>query len=492
MQVRTIIALAAVGIAGLAIFVGCTPVDSTAPTVLITTPGDGDTLTQGNVAIKVRATDDKAMSRVEFYVDNALKGADSTGVADTFSFTWNATSESLGHTIKAKAYDTAENVAEQTITIYVRPATTGTIHDHDIAADETWYPAGNPHYVTQGIAVANGARLTIMPGCLVKFYTGTDVGLLIGNTTTGELIAVGKPDSLITFTSNAASAQPGDWFGIRFANADVPTSHLSYCVIEYGGYADGGAISPTWYSTVSVDHCTIRHSAGNGVSTIDHDGRVVNFTDNTIVDCAKYPMDAVANQVRHIGTGNVLTGNGNDYIMIHGRDVDSSGTWLKQSVPYLVQDSTDVGLGGDASPVLTIEKGTTIKFGLDASMTVGYTVNATLIAEGDSLNPITFTSAQTSPQAGDWRFLWLAMGPLAAQSQLTWCNILYAGRSDEGNLLITGEADPVVQHCDIGYGSAYGIWLDGGTYPDPDVLRANNYIHDNASGDIRVPPPPVK
>jgi hypothetical protein len=365
---------------------------------------------------------------------------------------------------------------------------TGTIHDHDIAADETWYAADNPHCVTQGIAVANGATLTIMPGCVVEFYTGTDVGLLIGNTTDGELIAVGTPDSLITFTSHAASPQPGDWYGIHFANANRPTSHLSYCVIEYGGYADGGAISPTWYSSVSVDHCTIRHSAGNGVYTSEHDGWVKNFTDNTITDCAKYPMDAYCNHVRLLGTGNVLTGNGMDYIKIHGRNVDSSGTWLKQSVPYFVSDSTDVGLGGDASPVLTIEKGTTIKFGAGSSMTVGYTVNATLIAEGDSLNPITFTSAAATAQPGDWRFLWLAMGPLATQSRLTWCKILYAGGvSNEGNLLITGEANPVVQHCEIAYSATYGIWLDGAVYPDPATLRAENDIHDNASGDIRTP-----
>jgi hypothetical protein len=476
--------------AGLLLIAACDTADTTAPIVVITMPSDGDTLTQGNIAITVHATDNKAVTKVEFYVDNAMKGVDSTADADTFRYTWDAASESLGHTITAKAFDAADNMAADTITVYVRPTAVGTIHDHDIAADETWYPSGNPHYVTQGIAVANGARLTIMPGCLVKFYTGTDVGLLIGNTTDGELIAVGKPDSLITFTSNAASPQPGDWFGIHFANANRPTSHLSYCVIDYG-YADGGAIAPKWYSSVSVDHCTIRNSAGNGISTEDHDGWVKNFTGNTITACAKYPMDAYANHVRHIGTGNVLTGNGLDYIVIHGREVESTGTWLKQSVPYLVHDSTDVGLGGDASPVLTIEKGTTIKFGIGSSMTVGYTVNATLIAEGDSLNPITFTSASSTPQAGDWQFLWLAMGPLATQSKLTWCNILYAGgvggMSDQGNLLITGEALPVVQHCEIAYSAAYGIWLDGAVYPDPATLRAENNIHDNASGDIRTP-----
>jgi hypothetical protein len=481
--------LAVVGIAGLAIFFSCQPVDATAPVVVIVSPGNGETLAQGNIAVKVHATDDKAMSRVEFYVDNTLKSTDSLADADTWRWTWDATSESLSHAIKVKAYDSIGNVAEKTNTIYIRAAGVGTIHDHDISSDETWYPSGNPHWVTQGISVANGAKLTIMPGCLVKFYTGTDVGLLIGNTTTGELVAVGKPDSLITFTSNAATPQPGDWFGIRFANADRPTSHLSYCVIDYGGYADGGAISPTWYSSVSVDHCTIKRSAGNGIYTDDHDGRVTNFTGNTITNCAKYPMDAWPNNVRHLGTGNTLTGNGFDYIVVRNGGVESTGTWLKQSVPYLVHDGSDVGLGGDDNPVLTIERGTTIKFGIGSSMTVGYTVNATLIANGDSLNPITFTSVASVPQAGDWRFLWLAMGPLATQSSLTYCKILYAGGvSNEGNLLITGEATPVVQHCEIGYSQTYGIWLDGAVYPDPATLRAENNIHDCASGDIRVPP----
>ena len=75
--------MAALGIAGLAMFLACQPVDSTKPTAVIVTPTAGETLAQGNVAVKVHATDDKAMSRVAFYVDNSLKGADSTADADT-------------------------------------------------------------------------------------------------------------------------------------------------------------------------------------------------------------------------------------------------------------------------------------------------------------------------------------------------------------------------------------------------------------------------
>jgi YVTN family beta-propeller protein len=114
-------ALTAAGIACLALFLGCRRVDKTAPTVNIITPSDGDTLAQESIGIEVNATDNWAMSRVEFYVDSTLRGTDSTGDADTYRYTWDATNESLAHTVMAKAYDTTGNSAEQTITVHVLP-----------------------------------------------------------------------------------------------------------------------------------------------------------------------------------------------------------------------------------------------------------------------------------------------------------------------------------------------------------------------------------
>ena len=108
--------LTAVGIACLALFLGC----QRAPTVTITVPSEGDTLAQGSIEVKARATDNRAISRVDFYVDNNLKGTDSTGDADTFRYTWDAASESLTHTIKAKAFDATGDSAEQAITVFVR------------------------------------------------------------------------------------------------------------------------------------------------------------------------------------------------------------------------------------------------------------------------------------------------------------------------------------------------------------------------------------
>ena len=56
----------------------------------------------------------------------------------------------------------------------------------------------------------------------------------------------------------------------------------------------------------------------------------MNFTGNTISECTDYPMDVLSNNIRHLRTGNMLTANGIQGIMVRGRNVDSTGTWLNQ------------------------------------------------------------------------------------------------------------------------------------------------------------------
>ena len=76
---------------------------------------------------------------------------------------------------------------------------------------------------------------------------------------------------------------------------------------------------------------------------------------------------------------------------------------------------------------------------------------------------------------------------LAADGSQRWAYTEDGGHDDYGDIYIQ-DCTPTVTGCDIGYSSAYGIYLDGTTYPDPAALRANNTFHDNASGDVYVPP----
>jgi hypothetical protein len=81
--------------------------DTTAPTVNVTAPTNGATVS-GTVTITASASDNVGVSRVEFFVDGALVG---TSTSSPYSFGWSSTSAANGsHALMAKAYDAAGNV----------------------------------------------------------------------------------------------------------------------------------------------------------------------------------------------------------------------------------------------------------------------------------------------------------------------------------------------------------------------------------------------
>ncbi|MFC7549680.1 PHB depolymerase family esterase [Plantactinospora sp. GCM10030261] len=82
--------------------------DTEAPTASITSPVSGAEVT-GTVQVSAAATDNVAVTTVEFYVDDGnLIGTDTT---EPYSIDWDTSAESNGrHTLTAKAYDAAHNV----------------------------------------------------------------------------------------------------------------------------------------------------------------------------------------------------------------------------------------------------------------------------------------------------------------------------------------------------------------------------------------------
>jgi hypothetical protein len=93
------------------------PPDTTPPTVSLTSPASGATLS-GAVSITASATDNVGVARVEFYVDGALLG---TSTAAPYSASWSTTSATnAAHTLLAKAWDAAGNVGtSQAVTVTV-------------------------------------------------------------------------------------------------------------------------------------------------------------------------------------------------------------------------------------------------------------------------------------------------------------------------------------------------------------------------------------
>jgi hypothetical protein len=90
--------------------------DTTPPTVTITSPSNGSTVARGQViTITATASDNVAVTRVEFYVDGSLKCTDTSSA---YACSWKATGKrGTNHSIEARAFDAAGNVNRNTIVI---------------------------------------------------------------------------------------------------------------------------------------------------------------------------------------------------------------------------------------------------------------------------------------------------------------------------------------------------------------------------------------
>jgi hypothetical protein len=88
------------------------PSDTTAPTVSLTSPSAGTTVS-GSVPVAANASDNVGVAGVQFKLDGANLGTEDT--ASPYSITWNSTTAANGtHTLSAVARDTAGNTTTST------------------------------------------------------------------------------------------------------------------------------------------------------------------------------------------------------------------------------------------------------------------------------------------------------------------------------------------------------------------------------------------
>ena len=90
------------------------PPDTTPPTVKITSPTNGATVS-GTVQVAVSATDNAGVTQVAIYIDNVLEVTDTVA---PYTYSWNTKKASAGtHTITARAFDKAGNTASASVSV---------------------------------------------------------------------------------------------------------------------------------------------------------------------------------------------------------------------------------------------------------------------------------------------------------------------------------------------------------------------------------------
>ncbi len=126
--------------------------------------------------------------------------------------------------------------------IFAKPATAMTVVPAVIDADTIWVAQDSPYLIVSTVTVAVGAKLTIMPGAIIK---STRYGAL---EVAGMLEVKGENSAPVIFTSfhddaaggdtnnNGGDTLPsgGDWQWIKFLPGS--SGSLEYAEVRYGGY----------------------------------------------------------------------------------------------------------------------------------------------------------------------------------------------------------------------------------------------------------------
>ncbi len=138
------------------------------------------------------------------------------------------------------------------------------------------------------------------------------------------------------------------------------------------------------------------------------------------------------------------------------KDITENTTWQAQYVYYV-----DVSIDVTNAATLTIEPGTTIKFGQGKSLSISYAGSSSgnIKANGTKEKPIVFTSQADVKSKGDWNGIWLYTG--ANASEFNYCIFEYAGGSGwsggEGAITINLAKNVSIDNCIFENSESYGV-----------------------------------
>jgi subtilisin family serine protease len=181
------------------------PADKQAPTVSISSPTDGATVS-GDVTVTATATDNVGLVKVVLYVDGK---AAATATTALYSFAWSSSSVADGtHTLVANAYDAAGNVGKSAaVQVNVRNAGETILQDLQFTGKANRYGTVGRHYIdvkAGGTAIAYLGAANGEADLTMTAYDGSGRQVATGNASKGLRFTAGSAGTYSLEVSNSS------------------------------------------------------------------------------------------------------------------------------------------------------------------------------------------------------------------------------------------------------------------------------------------------
>ncbi|MDP8211483.1 MAG: Ig-like domain-containing protein [Candidatus Stygibacter australis] len=358
------------------IMFGCsddpTDTDATCPEVTITYPFEGDTFSTGSiVSITAEASDNKAIEKVEFYLDEELL----CSITDTeYRYEWDTTNNTGTHSIKAIAFDPSGNTEESeaiNVTVrqfnliisevvnssddaeykYVELFNSGT-YSIDFEA-ENWFLTIQKDGVVMN-SISLNASLPPKGVYLISFNSDVPDHDLVSSQISGD----GNDGYFLYFGGDHESGILVDCFGvidqngtgqqweysstIVTRNSDVSLPNLNWSSSEWTFLSPGSSSDATpgrhrWNSSIFSSEILIAPSHNSHEFIFPGIGNLLMTIDIDEPDPVNIVIQAIDNKLQE----NELCYNGywNIYIDNNSTDINTQITYLEENLDQIPEDS---------------------------------------------------------------------------------------------------------------------------------------------------------
>ena len=289
------------------------PPDTTAPSVSITTPGSGDTIS-GTSNISVTSSDNTSVAGVQLYIDLTPVGTSTT--TSPYTYVWNTDLVENGtHTIVAVAHDAAGNYATSSIPVTVNNFVPPTITPTTVTIQSATSVSTTTATLNATITNEGYASSTVVG---FEYGTSTSYGSILSTGGTFGLGAFNHTVSGLTpsttyhargfATNSAGTASSSD---VTFTTSDLPTPSDTTppgSPTNFVASSTRSNVHLSWTNPTDSDFSTVTilGSTGDYMTDPNEGGAVVTGLTGTSWDLSGVPDGAYYFSIfAYDATGNV-------------------------------------------------------------------------------------------------------------------------------------------------------------------------------------------